>query len=43
MSDKHGVPVLEKKYTEDHEWVELSPDGKIGISSSSPSRAEDAD
>ncbi|KAF7502956.1 hypothetical protein GJ744_004770 [Endocarpon pusillum] len=22
--------LLEKKYTEDHEWIELSPDGKIG-------------
>ena len=32
-SDKHANPaplVLEKKYTEDHEWIELSPDGKIG-------------
>ena len=25
------LAVLEKKYTEDHEWVELSPDGKTGI------------
>ena len=23
--------VQEKKYTEDHEWVELSEDGKTGI------------
>ena len=25
------MPVLEKKYTEDHEWVELSGDGKTGM------------
>jgi glycine cleavage system H lipoate-binding protein len=29
--------VREKKYTEDHEWVELSGDGKIGMFS--PHRA----
>lgn len=28
--------MLEKRYTEDHEWVELSPDGKIGTTSKSP-------
>lgn len=26
------VSVSEKKYTEEHEWIELSPDGKIGKS-----------
>ncbi|ERF74332.1 hypothetical protein EPUS_02019 [Endocarpon pusillum Z07020] len=24
------VRIFEKKYTEEHEWIELSPDGKIG-------------
>jgi glycine cleavage system H lipoate-binding protein len=27
-----GFKVKEKKYTEDHEWVEVSEDGKTGIS-----------
>lgn len=28
--------MLEKKYTSDHEWIELSPDGKTGTSPTSP-------
>ena len=28
--------VQEKKYTEDHEWIELDSEGKIGPQASSP-------
>lgn len=36
------MSVLEKRYTEDHEWVELSTDGKIGLPNVS-SRRENTD
>lgn len=35
LTDDSLVLVQEKKYTKDHEWIELSEDGKIGSPSSS--------
>ena len=31
LADGCGLQVEEKKYTEEHEWIELSEDGKTGM------------